>query len=599
MNAESQNALEAHEALMQFLYRAPIGLVQATLDGTIEMANPMAANLLLPLAAKGELGNLFDTLVTVAPQLRQDVACFPEASGSICESLRLSGRRRAGGGPLTFLSLSIVKLDATRLMAMISDITLEVQREDKGILRRLMAAARLDALTQTPNRTVACEAIQHAIARTPTDAPCDSAVLYVNCDRFRHVNESLGHESGNEVLRVMAERLRATLRQPDESRGTEDGGSMVARIGGDEFAIVVSDLFVEDVHAVSQRIIKVLDEPYGVRGREVLCKVSMGVVLRHHVRGDAESVLQDAGTAMLEAKRSGGGRYVVFSPQMRERAARRNAIESELRKGIGADELFVVYQPLVGLQAASGRLDRSAGVEALVRWRHPTRGIVPPLEFIGIAEECGLIAELGHYVLKRACDDFVHLHETEGVEAPRLLAVNLSRNQLIQPGFVDSVRRILESSRIAPQCLQLEVTESLAAQDEIIQVCLRDLKSLGLTLALDDFGTGYSSLSSLHQLPVDTIKIDRSFVDEAATSAHHRVLIEATVRVAKSLHMSTVAEGIETRAQADLVRELGCEKGQGYYFSKPLSIEDLRKWLGNDPGEAAVEHCEHSIARAP
>jgi EAL domain-containing protein (putative c-di-GMP-specific phosphodiesterase class I) len=235
---------------------------------------------------------------------------------------------------------------------------------------------------------------------------------------------------------------------------------------------------------------------------------------------------------------------------------------------------------VVALQAAAGAPQGPAlGVEALVRWRHPVRGVVPPLDFIGVAEECGLIGAVGDFVLATACRQFVQWQQQLGPLAPRMLAVNLSRAQLNQPGWVDSVRHILQDTALDPQCLQLEVTESLAAQDESVQARLHELKALRLTLALDDFGTGYSSLSSLHLLPVDTVKIDRSFVSQADTSPHHRVLIEATVRVAGSLGMGTVAEGIETEAQAAVVRQLGCEKGQGYLFSRPLPAGDMAGWL--------------------
>ena len=217
-----------------------------------------------------------------------------------------------------------------------------------------------------------------------------------------------------------------------------------------------------------------------------------------------------------------------------------------------------------------------------MRWQHPLRGVVPPLEFIGIAESCGLIGALGDFVLETACRDFMHWQATLGSEAPRLLAVNLSRAQLAQPGWLARVRDILHATCIPAHCLQLEITESLAAQDEKVQLQLHDLKALGIKLALDDFGTGYSSLACLHLLPVDTVKIDRSFVCQADTSLHHKLLIDATVKVAHSLGMNTVAEGIETQAQLDVVRALGCEKGQGYLFSRPLASDALLRWMQND-----------------
>jgi EAL domain-containing protein (putative c-di-GMP-specific phosphodiesterase class I) len=221
-------------------------------------------------------------------------------------------------------------------------------------------------------------------------------------------------------------------------------------------------------------------------------------------------------------------------------------------------------------------------VEALVRWRHPVRGLVPPGEFIAVAEESGLIGALGHFVLASACREFMHWQEELGPLAPRRLAVNLSRAQLAQPDLVDSIAAVLQATGMPASRLQLEVTESLAAQDADVRACLLSLKSLGLQLALDDFGTGYSSLACLHQMPVNTVKIDRSFVCHADTSMHHRVLIEATVMVAHSLGMDTVAEGIETMAQADVVQRLGCGKGQGYLYGKPLEAQDLLAWARKD-----------------
>jgi EAL domain-containing protein (putative c-di-GMP-specific phosphodiesterase class I) len=289
----------------------------------------------------------------------------------------------------------------------------------------------------------------------------------------------------------------------------------------------------------------------------------------------------------------------MFDPAMRERAVRRGDIESELRRALAESQLYVEYQPVVELQGAAGDIAQAgcagdipqsvcaadiaqsgcAGVEALVRWRHPTRGVVPPLEFIGVAEECGLIGALGHFVLSTACRQFVAWQQQLGALAPRQLAVNLSRGQVGEAGFVESVKAVLRDSGMTPAQLQFEVTESLAVQDEALQEALRELRAIGLKLALDDFGTGYSSLASLHLLPVDTIKIDRSFVNEVVESQHHRVLIEATVRVAESLQLGTVAEGIETLAQADALRRLGCRKGQGYLFSRPLAPAALSQWL--------------------
>ncbi len=571
---------DANEALLQFLYRAPIGLVESTLDGEIEMLNPMSVRLLMPLTPDGNLDNLFRILEHVAPQLRSLATHFADTNGSVCEALRIPLPAGAGGNPAPqVLSLSLLKLNATRLMTVVTDATLEVQREQSGLDRQLSDAARTDSLTHIPNRVAVLERIQSVLDHREAARGGDFAVLFINCDRFRQVNDTHGNATGDQVLTMMAERLRSTLRLRDRSGRSGDGESMAARVGGDEFVVVIDNLFrADDVYAVVQRLLDVLSAPYGVGALQLTFSFSMGILLAAQSAGDAEGALQKACIAMTEAKRSGGARYAVFEHTMQERAAQRGEIEIGLRRAISEHELFLVYQPVVGLHA-SGAIDYSAGVEALVRWNHPTRGTVSPAEFIAVAEDCGMIGAIGDFVLTTACEDFVWWQRELGSRAPRSVAVNLSRAQLRQPDYVASVDRVLRVAGVAPECLHLEITESLAAQDEWVQQQLRELKSVGVQLALDDFGTGYSSLASLHQLPVDTVKIDRSFVSQSDTSHHHRVLIEATVRVAHSLGMRTVAEGIETEAQAAVVRALGCDKGQGYLYSRPLPAPELVRWL--------------------
>ncbi|AVR99099.1 putative bifunctional diguanylate cyclase/phosphodiesterase [Pseudoduganella armeniaca] len=566
----------AYEALMQFLYRTPIGLVQTTLDGTIEMLNPMSSQLLMPLAHDGALENLFVVLDRVAPQLRQLVGGFAPASGVVCEGLRLD----VDGGAQV-LSLNMLKIDNTRLMAAVSDVTLETQREQERLAHRLSNAARTDALTRMPNRSAVLEQLRLVQEREPaTDDGSGFAVLFMNCDRFRQVNDALGQRAGDQLLIMIADRIRSVLRPPTDRIGVH-GGQLAARVGGDEFIVVLDGLRrPEDAESVAARLIATVGRGYTVQGHDVVCSVSVGIAWGGAALQEPDELLRDASIAMVEAKRAGGGRHVRFAQAMRERAARRSDIEADLRLALQEDQLFVVYQPVVALRA-DGSTDYSAGVEALVRWQHPLRGVVPPFEFIGIAEESGLIGPLGDFVLQRACTDFQSWRQSLGDGAPRLLAVNLSRAQLGQAGWSETVARILAQTGVEARQLQLEVTESLAAQDAQIQQRLHELKALGITLALDDFGTGYSSLASLHLLPVDTVKIDRSFVSQSESSEHHRVLIEATVKVAQSLGMSTVAEGIETTAQAEVVRALRCDKGQGYLYSKPLTSDALLTWLAS------------------
>jgi predicted signal transduction protein with EAL and GGDEF domain len=347
-----------------------------------------------------------------------------------------------------------------------------------------------------------------------------------------------------------------------------------ARIGGDEFVVVLEGVHgADEASLVAHRLLEVLGQPYMIRGQAVQSGASIGIVTADHATGSADELLRDADTAMYEAKRAGRGRCVVFSPSMHDRVVQALEVENDLRQALRDNELFVVYQPVVAL--GSGQM---TGVEALVRWRHPTKGLVPPVQFIGVAEEAGLIDAVGQHVLQSACRQLAAWRRTLGAAAPGLLAVNLSRAQLQKPGLAEQVQRLLATNGLQPADLQLEVTESLAAQDDRVQATLRELKALGVKLALDDFGTGYSSLACLHQLPVDTVKIDRSFVSHAEKVEYHRVLIEATIRVARTLGMTTVAEGIETPGQAALMQRLQCDRGQGYLFAKPLTADELAAW---------------------
>ena len=570
----------SYEALIQFLYQAPIGLMQTTPDGEITMINPKSAQLLMPLAPDGNLRNLFDVLYSAAPQLRALVASFSPSSGVICESLRVPLPAGPARGALAqTLQLSLLKLDSGTLMVSLGDATLVVHQEQQRMALQLHDATRTDNLTGLPNRAVVLERIERALVAARRAPESGFAVMFINCDRFNRVNVTLGQDAGDELLRLLAGRLDGTVRAGDAVGRPVEPQRTAACLGGDEFAVVLEGLrHADDAQHIAQRLLDALCKPYSIAGQLVHASVSMGVVLRAQASANADSLLQEASIAMREAKREGGARYSVFEPSMGERAARRGIVESGLRRALLEDELFVVYQPIVGL--ASGVC---VGAEALVRWRHPSQGIVPPAEFIEVAEETGLIGAIGEFVLNEACREFVRWLRALGDRAPRTMSVNLSRAQLSEPALVNQVAQALRSSGMPAANLQLEVTETLAAQDADVQARLHELKSLGLTLALDDFGTGYSSLASLHLFPVDVVKIDRSFVSQAETSLHHRALIAAMVRVAHSLGMGTVAEGIETTGQAAVLARLQCDKGQGYLFAKPLVADEALRWMAARP----------------
>ncbi len=447
----------------------------------------------------------------------------------------------------------------------------------KVLEEQLRNAAHTDTLTQLPNRKAVFGVIASAIAKGQASPGYHFAVLFMDFDRFKQVNDTLGHSVGDELLRQIARRLKDSLRPGDTFVRTSDFGQTAARIGGDEFVVVLDDIRGDlDAEVVATRLLDVLAEVYVIGEHRVNSTVSIGIVTTTHAAGDADSVLRDADIAMYEAKRAGRGRYEMFEPHMRKRVRDDVAIESDLRQALQRGEFFVVYQPLVDL--TSGAV---AGMEALVRWQHPERGMVSPVQFIPVAESCGLIGDLGRFVLETACREFMQMQSALGAKAPPKVAVNVSRAQLRAESFATDVLDVMRTCGIAPAQLQLEITESLAAQDNAVKGTLHQIKALGVALSLDDFGTGYSSLSCLHELPVDVVKVDRSFVMEAEVSAYHRVLIEATIRMAETLSLSTVAEGIETPAQADLMQQLGCHKGQGYLYSKPLAMSELLRWAAD------------------
>lgn len=582
----------AYESLMQFLHQAPIGLVQTDMDGDIRMINPMAITLLMPLAPGGNLVNLLDVLEPRAPGLRGRSAADALPGATVCEALRipLHSALAPPAAAVRMLGISLVKLDRETLMFTITDATFADQQEQNRLDTRLRDISRTDSLTAIPNRTVVLERITCAMAASEGTSvvACPAlAVIFINSDRFNQVNVALGHAVGDELLQRMAERL---VRFADANALSTapvlpaSPALLVARLGGDEFAVLAEGCDgIDQISAIARQLLAVLDAPYRLAGRHVHLSASMGIAFADDVAGDADSVLQDASIAMRFAKQAGGARFSVFEPAMKEKVARRSAIESDLRRALAADELFVVYQPIVRMGDGV-----CAGMEALVRWQHPVRGIVPPIEFIDIAEETGLVGALGNFVLRSACAQSVAWKRQIGEGAPQHMSVNVSRVQLTDPTLAQQVVDILRDTGMAAGDLQLEVTESFAAQDEVVTQRLQELNALGIQLALDDFGTGYSSLACLHQLPVHVVKIDRSFVSQVDSSDHHRVLIEATILVARSLGMGTVAEGIETEEQAAELARLQCDKGQGYLFARPMTAAQATEWL-----MARERHSQH------
>jgi diguanylate cyclase (GGDEF)-like protein/PAS domain S-box-containing protein len=427
-----------------------------------------------------------------------------------------------------------------------------------------------DPLTQIPNRLYFIDRLQSAI-ETTREQNTLFAVLFLDLDQFKLVNDSLGHTAGDELLVDVAGRLRACIRK--SIRGSGRGKSIVARVGGDEFAILLTHIQSEaDPATVSMRILERLAEPFFLEGRRMFVSASIGIALSS-TGNTPEDLLRNADTAMYQAKANGKGRAEYFNEAMRERIISRIETESGLRKAIDNNQLVLHYQPIVSLSN-----NCICGFEALVRWNHPERGLIYPGEFIPVAEESDLIILLGRWVLREACRQMAEWHKSFTSVSPLTINVNVSTRQLCDPRLVEEVELALAESGLNPEALSLEVTESsLIGNAEQTLATLDRLKAINVRLEIDDFGTGYSSLSYLQRLPFDTLKIDRSFVCEMSAENDSADIVKAIVEMAHSLRLKVIAEGVETEEQLSQLRELGCNSVQGFLFSRPVSATIARE----------------------
>jgi diguanylate cyclase (GGDEF)-like protein len=414
--------------------------------------------------------------------------------------------------------------------------------------------------------------LQKAVDRVRADEQPVFAVLFLDFDRFKFTNDSLGHAAGDELLRQIATRLRKGLRATDWMGG-DPRSNLAGRFGGDEFLLLINDLnSPADAAIVADRLLKTLNAPYSIFDREVQSTASIGIVTSEQGALSAEEIVRNADVAMYVAKRSGGGCAVLFDEAMHTRAARHLAIETSLSKAIGGAELYLVFQPIVDLE--SGHM---VSVEALVRWNHPVMGPISPSEFIPIAEESNLIVAVGRWVLREACLAMAEWRRTDPQRAPKTIGVNVSRAELaLGSVFLDQARDILASTAIPPECLQLEVTErEVMRNPEACLELMRALRRLGVRLAMDDFGTGTSSLGLLRDYPFDLIKMDRSFVQDMIASREVLAVTHATIALIANLGMASLAEGVEEAAQVAVLQSLGCRYAQGYFFSRPVRADRL------------------------
>ena len=454
-----------------------------------------------------------------------------------------------------------------RVVGTVQDIT-----ERKALEEQLQHQAFHDPLTDLPNRLLFMDRLEHALARI--DRREESiAVLFLDLDNFKLINDSFGHAVGDRLLLQVARRLKSCLRPQDT----------VARFGGDEFTILLEDhTGVDDAALIAKRIFEELQVPFVMLGYELFVTASIGIALSSRTprrRDLPENLLREADAAMYQAKATSKARYAVFEPSMKVNALERLKLANDLRRAIEHKEFVIYYQPRV--EMASGEV---VGMEALLRWEHPERGLVWPDEFISLAEEMGLIVPIGQEVMREVCQQAYVWQKQYLRDPPLLISVNLSAVQLQHPNLADEITQTLQGSGVDMNTIELEITESVVLGDEeAVSTKLRELNSLGIRLAIDDFGTGYSSLSYLKRLPVETLKIDKSFIDGLDKEPKDRLIASATISLAQTLGLAVVAEGVETASQAVQLQKLGCNLAQGYYFAKPLTREEASAFIETNP----------------
>jgi len=435
-----------------------------------------------------------------------------------------------------------------------------------------------DPLTGLPNRLLFIDRVGRLIKHTKRRKDQLFAVLFLDLDGFKMINDSMGHLVGDQLLLGVAQRLEKCLRATDTVARLGESFT-VARLGGDEFTVLLDDIKdPSDAKRAADRMMKALASPFILGGKEVFTSVSIGIALSNSAYEQPEDMLRDADTAMYRAKSQGKARYEVFDADMRASVLARLQLETDLRHALERGEFRNFYQPIVAL--VSGEI---AGFEALLRWQHPTRGLLGPIEFIPVAEETGLIRELGWWNLREACRQISEWRAGIIAHSHLTMSVNLSAKQFLQPNLVEDIRKLLGELALPPEALKLEITESTVMADPSAAVeMLHQIKSLGIHLAIDDFGTGYSSLSYLHRFPLDTLKIDRSFISGMGDDGEGMEIARTILPMANNLRLDVVAEGVETIQQVALLKKLHCKYGQGYYFSRPLSAERTTALLAGD-----------------
>jgi len=435
-------------------------------------------------------------------------------------------------------------------------------RESKEKFRH---AAFHDLLTDLPNRNLFMETLKFALEKSKHDEEYKFAVLFLDINRFKTINDSLGHSMGDRLILHVAKRLATSVREND----------IVARFSGDEFAFILNDINdIEDAKQFAELIKHKISAPFTLSGRQVFTSFSIGISFVNQEYEVAEDILRDADIAMYHAKDAEKD-YIVFDKNMHTRAVTLLQLETDLRHAVERDELCMFYQPIINLDSM-----RLFGFESLIRWNHPTRGLVPPSEFIPVSEDTGLIIPMTLWILRTSCAQMVEWQRKSPANKHLVVSVNLSGKHFAQKNLVQEIEKILVETEMDPACLKLELTESAVMENaESVIEMMKQIRDLGVQLSIDDFGTGYSSLSYLHRFPINTLKVDRSFVNSMEDGSENGEIVRTVIALAKTLRLNVVAEGIETIHQLHQLRILGCEYGQGYLFSRPVPVEDAERLI--------------------
>jgi len=447
--------------------------------------------------------------------------------------------------------------------------------EQKQFEQRLHYQANHDALTGLPNRAHFTEILNELLQPSRRRKSDTFAVLFIDLDRFKIINDSLGHLAGDQLLITIGQRLQGCLRD----------GDLVARLGGDEFAILLNQIMsLEDVILASERMLHSVAQPMVIQGQDVHTSASIGIALSNEHYTQAEELLRDADTAMYQAKSSGKAQYAIFQPSMHDHVLGQLQLANDLVGALDRGEFYLEYQPIIALST-----NCILGIEALLRWQHPHRQQVPPVQFISIAEETGLIVAIGNWVLQQACQHLRQILMAYPSLNRLFISVNLSAKQLAQPNFMPWLTEVLRANHLSPSHLHLEITENLFIHDiSRAAKALKQLRQLGVGISLDDFGTGYSSLNHLHQMPIQTLKIDRSFIGDINIGNSERPrdkwnIVQAILALSQSLQLQVIAEGVETQEQQQKLCDLSCDAGQGYFWGRPMPLNTLLLWLARYP----------------